>query len=144
MNPISKERTPEPQMLGAALDRFYEDFLGFRFPDLFGAQRMDLDMYPQDDALVIQVSLSNCQPGNVKVSLDGSQLTFSGEIRQQRKADPNTRLLRERQSGRFERRVTLPFAVDTNQVNVTCQESILTIRLPRDAIRSGMAIPIIS
>lgn len=82
-----------------------------------------------DEAVAIEALLPGVRRDALELSIDDDQLVLSGELQ-----DPAERALRrERSSGRFQRRLALPFPVDASQAQAELADGLLRLRLPRRA-----------
>jgi HSP20 family protein len=97
-----------------------------------------LDIYAQEDDLVIRCELAGVGKDDVEVSLSGNSLWISGE----RTDDPQERenvsvYVRERRYGTFRRNITLPETIDSDMIRATFVDGLLEITIdggvdPRD------------
>lgn len=97
-----------------------------------------LDIYAQEDDLVIRCELAGVGKDDVEVSLSGNSLWISGE----RTDDPQERenvsvYVRERRYGPFRRSINLPETIDSDQIRATFVDGLLEITIdggvdPRD------------
>lgn len=97
-----------------------------RGPARFPAIRAHLT----EDAVAIEALLPGVRPETLELAMDEDQLVLEGELA----TIENARALRrERSSGRFRRRLQLPFAVDGSAVQAELENGLLRVRLPRRA-----------
>ncbi len=98
-----------------------------------------VDVEETPDFYRIHASVPGVQREAVDISLLGSTVTIRGERPDQRCDQNEGRwLIRERQSGAFQRSVTLPGAIDGDQAEADFHDGVLTITLPkaeRDRVR---------
>jgi HSP20 family protein len=89
-----------------------------------------LDLYQNTDNLVAVVELPGMRKEEIEISLHDGTLTIAGE----RKAEASNGEKAERTEryiGKFRRSISLPVRVDTNKVNATYRDGLLTITLPK-------------
>lgn len=122
--------TPAPFMaspinrLDSLFDRFFGDdgFSGQAWPTL------PLAMWEDDDHLYIEAEVPGVSENDVEVTFHNGMLFIRGERRPQE----GRRYLYNSQSfGRFERVVTLPEAVNTDNVEATLSNGMLSIALTK-------------
>ena len=104
----------------------------FNFPELFSATPSAtpaLDVWSEDDALVVAVELPGLDRDSLEVTLERGVLRLKGERTED--GDKRRMLHRERASGAFTRTVRLPHRVASDEVRATFENGILEIRLPR-------------
>lgn len=118
-----------------AIDRLFDDSVS-RPRDWLtswqtGVGTFPMDIFDEDDTLVVRASAPGFKPGDIKVEVRDTVLTLSGEMRRDdtRKADKYH--LREHHYGRYERSVILPYTVDVEQATALFEDGILLLTLPR-------------
>ena len=89
-----------------------------------------LDIYAEDDDIVIRCELAGVGQDEVDVSLAGNTLWISGE----RTDDPQERrkvsvYVRERRYGPFRRSITLPETIDGDQIHAAFADGLLEITI---------------
>lgn len=99
--------------------------------DTFAGWTPVLDLYQDQDRVVLRAELPGLRREDIHVSLHEDVLTLSGERRQEKSADERGSLRNERFFGRFERRLTLPVRVDATRVSAQYEDGILTVTLPK-------------
>jgi HSP20 family protein len=137
------------QVLQGELNRLFEEYWDPSRPapakeptdtaPVAWAPPVDLD--EAADELVLRVDLPGVDPSGVDLSLTGNVLTLRGE-RPSPAPDGATERVRERPSGAFLRRVTLPEEVAFEGVQAECKHGVLTVRLPRHDRSRPRTIPI--
>jgi HSP20 family protein len=106
--------------------RHYHRIVG-RNEDQF---RLGIDVHADEDAFEITATVPGMDVEDIKVEILDDVLTLRGEIPE----SPNGSgefLLRERISGKFERRLRLPDAVDAEAAEAKVENGILTVRIPK-------------
>lgn len=128
-----------------------------------GAPRMGgslaVDVKEKDDAYEIRASVPGVKPEDVDVSVLGETVRIRGHFESERRNDQNQEqetdgsggqgaqkgerwLIRERRSGAFERVVTLPSAVKSDDATAEFQDGVLTITLPKAEEAKPRSIPV--
>ena len=100
------------------------------------ASGMLIDCYATSDHAVVLAALPGIHPDDANVSVDKDTLTISGSISGERKqqdeqGDPVAWYLAEIPRGSFERRITLPFPIDEDNVEAQFSNGMLRIVLPK-------------
>lgn len=90
-----------------------------------------INVYADDETAVVTTELPGMLPADVQVQLHDDLLTLGAE----RKAEETSgeELVSERASLRFNRSISLPFAVDPDHVEARLSDGVLTIALKRAA-----------
>ena len=118
-----------------AFDRLFSDFApvlsnsGPRVAEAAYVPRVDIR--EEGDALVLSAELPGVDKEAVKVEVDKSILTISGEKKAESSSDENGMHRSERVYGAFKRSFRLPESVDESAVNASYKDGILTVRLSK-------------
>jgi HSP20 family protein len=97
---------------------------------LFSGWTPALDLYQNNDNIVVVVELPGLRKEDIEISLQDGMLTISGERKDETSPeDGATRA--ERCTGKFRRSITLPTRVDGNKVSAAYKDGILTVTLPK-------------
>ena len=135
----TRNRTPETALdvltVGNRLSRLFDDALGgfdWGYRDSTAAAWVPaVDVLEEADAIRIMAEVPGVKPEDVKISVEGNVLTIQG-TKQQVAEEQTERVHRyERTYGAFERRFTLPAAVDAEHIKATCDSGVLTVTLPK-------------
>lgn len=123
-----------------AMNQLFEE--GFSKPrngQASAALGLAVDVEETPDAYRIHASVPGVKQDEVAISLLGSTVTIRGERPEQRCESQDARwLIRERQSGAFQRSITLPGAIDGDNAAADFVNGVLTVTLPkaeRDRVR---------
>jgi HSP20 family protein len=97
-----------------------------------------VDIHEYSDRFELYVDLPGVDPKNVELTLQEGVLTLSGErhdIHTKGSGNGNAPQYRrtERDVGRFHRRFVLPESVDSDKVNATGRDGVLTVTVPKQA-----------
>jgi HSP20 family protein len=90
-----------------------------------------LDVYEEDDKLVIKADVPGIKPEDVHVEVTGNVLNLSGEMKDEREEKREGYYIRERGYGSFARSLTLPSGLDTDKVEAAFENGVLSIRIPK-------------
>lgn len=88
-----------------------------------------VDIEETDDAWLIEADLPGVKKGDVRVEVSDSELSITGEIKERERSGILRR--RTRRTGQFEYRVTLPGEVDSEKIDATLNDGVLTVRVPK-------------
>ncbi len=91
--------------------------------------RLPVDVYTTPEEIVIVASVPGLLPEEVDVSIQGDTLTIRGELRPP--LDNVQYLFQERPYGPFTRSLVLNVPVDVDKAEVTLENGVLTITLPK-------------
>ncbi|HEX8612078.1 MAG TPA: Hsp20/alpha crystallin family protein, partial [Telluria sp.] len=68
---------------------------------------------------------------DVKVSIDGNEVTISADVSQEQERKEGSSMWRERFHGQQYRSFTLPQHVDEEHATATCRDGVLELTLPK-------------
>jgi HSP20 family protein len=88
-----------------------------------------VDIEEADDAYIVEAEVPGVKRDDVNIEVVGNELTISGEIKEKERVGILRR--RTRKTGRFEYRVTLPVAVDSDKIDAKLDHGVLTVRIPK-------------
>jgi HSP20 family protein len=131
----------EMAAMQSALDRVFEDAWRGSRATMTGSA-LALDVFEVDGAYSVVASLPGLSAEQINVSVHDGVLTISGEL-PEGELDENIRtLLRERPAGKFSRSITLPEAVQTDNVEAAYENGVLTLTLPKLPELQPRTIPV--
>lgn len=79
---------------------------------------------------------------DVKVEMDGGQLTVSAERREEKRNEDKKNFYSEISYGSFERSFTLPAAVDEKKIEATFDNGVLTLVMPKNGRSTAKQIEV--
>jgi len=88
-----------------------------------------VDLEETDDAYVVEAELPGVRREDVSVELVGNELAISGEVKERERKGTVRR--QSRRTGRFDYRVSLPSHVESDRVEATLSDGVLTLRVPK-------------
>lgn len=113
------------------MDRLFDFAWPTRDSGLFSGWSPALDVHDEKDNLVVQVELPGLKKDEIDISLHDGVLTVSGERKQEREQKEGESFRSERYFGKFQRSVTLPVAVNAQNIKATYKDGVLTVHLPK-------------
>ena len=94
--------------------------------------RMKVDVAEKNGAYKVVAELPGVKKEDIQVSVDGSQVTLAAEVRQEKEASKDERVLHtERVFGKVSRSFTLPQEVDEARVEAKFRDGVLELTLPK-------------
>jgi HSP20 family protein len=110
------------------------------------AGSIPLDVRETVDRYIITAPLPGVEPSDVDISVLGSNIRISGEIKDHdvstEQSEESHWLLRERRFGHFERSISLPTSVNSQLATASFDKGVLTIQLPKMDQARPKSIPI--
>jgi HSP20 family protein len=121
--------------------------MDFVFGGTSGPMRREfplVNLWVSQDGVVVSAEVPGVLPADLSIDVLGETLTITGQRSAEELPDDVRYHRREREVGQFTRTVELPFRVDTDAVDATFRDGILTIRLPRVAEEKPRKIAVTS
>ena len=96
--------------------------------------RMKVDVAEQNGAYTVTAELPGVKKEDIQVTIDGSQVTLAAEVKREREASQDERVLHtERVYGKVSRSFTLPQEVDEASAEAKFRDGVLELKLPKKA-----------
>jgi len=94
--------------------------------------RVKVDVAEKNGAYKVTAELAGVRKDDIQVSIDGSQVTLTAEVKQEKEASPDERVLHtERVFGKVTRSFTLPQEVDEAKAEAKFRDGVLELTLPK-------------
>jgi len=101
-----------------------------------------MDLLESGDDFVLRADLPGMGQEDVKIELEDSTLTISGERKAEHESEGEGFYRVERATGSFSRSLTLPKGVDPEAVSARFDRGVLEVRIPKPAERKPRRISI--
>ncbi|MEJ3960070.1 Hsp20/alpha crystallin family protein [Brachymonas sp. G13] len=138
-----------PLTRGSLLDEFFKEVApGFFIKPLHGdpvpgASQIRIDVSENDQAFTVRAEIPGVNKQDIHVSVEGSIVTLSAEIRQHDAEREGEKLLRsERYYGSVSRSFQLPAEVDEAQSKARYENGILLLDLPKKVSNSPQRLTV--
>lgn len=121
------------------IDRLFDDFLAPAEPRSFAAPAVaaavwpTIDVHETDQAYTVTAEAPGLEQKDIALDLRDNVLSISGEKRQERKEEEGGRTYAERFYGKFQRTIPFGAEVDSDKVEATFKNGVLTVSLPKNA-----------
>ncbi len=90
-----------------------------------------LDMYEENNCIIVESLLAGIEPDDVEVSVDKGILTIQGKSSKEHEVEEKNYYHKETRSGSFFRQILLPTPVLADEVTAEFDNGILKIELPK-------------
>jgi len=105
--------------------------------------RVKVDILEKDGAYLVNAELPGVRKDDIQVTVDGSQVTLSAEVKREREVSEDQRLLHsERIFGKVTRSFALPQEVDETKAEASFRDGVLELTLPKKAAATRKQIAI--
>ena len=105
--------------------------------------RMKVEVAEKNGADIVTAELPGVKKEDISVTIDGAQLTLAAEVKREKEATENDRLLHtERSFGKVSRTFTLPQELDEAKVEAKFRDGVLELALPKKAAAQRKQITI--
>jgi HSP20 family protein len=129
------------------IDRLFED--AFNAPvskwDRSSVWGFPLDVTEADEVFTVKAAVPGMNPDDLDITITDNVLTIKGETQSDETREDEKVHLRERRFGSFMRSISLPVPVESDNVEATYENGVLTLQIPkaeavkpkRIAVKSG-------
>ena len=90
-----------------------------------------LDVVQRPDQIVVKASIPGVKPEAIELAIEDNILTLRADRKPDFEDEKSVYLVQERPTGSFYRALRLPETVDSNKVQSTYENGVLTIVLPK-------------
>jgi len=90
-----------------------------------------VNVYESGDNLVVTAELAGATRDNVSITFSSGVLTISGTQTLPKSVKNMTAVRRERTAGSFEKTVRIPVKIDTEKINASFVNGMLSVTLPK-------------
>ena len=105
--------------------------------------RAKVDVAERNGAYVVAAELAGVKKEDIQVTIDGAQVTLAAELKREREAAQDERVLHtERVFGKVSRSFTLPQEVDEAKAEAKFRDGVLELTLPKKAAAQRKQISI--
>jgi HSP20 family protein len=119
--------------LRRAMDRLFDDdvFHPRAWRSVAVGAEPALDITTNPDELVVKASLPGWKPEDVEITLSGSTLTISAEMKEEARREDESWILNEIRRASFSRTLELPEGLVGDRASATFEQGILTLHIPK-------------
>lgn len=119
-----------------------DGILGSAFGGGAGEWAPPIDLEERDQEFILTAELPGLRPEDIDLEIEGENLTLRGEKKEDHETREGERYFYERRYGSFVRRITLPQAVDPDQVRAHFEHGILRVTMPKRELTRGKRVQI--
>jgi len=105
--------------------------------------KVKVDVTKTDDTYNVKAEMPGIRKEDINVSVDGSQVTISGEVKKEKEEKKGEEVIRsERYYGKVSRSFTLPQEVDDTKASARYADGVLSLTLPVKAKASSRKLTV--
>jgi HSP20 family protein len=90
-----------------------------------------LDVAEKDETYLVTATVPGVNPDDMEITLEDGVLTLKGEIKNNEEVEEAKYHVRERRFGSFNRSIRFPMAVNSEAVQATYNNGILSLNIPK-------------
>ena len=129
------------------LDPFEHSFRSLMRPWRFEASerapQIKIDLTEHEESYMVKAEIPGVKKEDIKVRIDGNQVTISAEVKKEKEERKGSRLLRsERQYGFASRSFALASDVEDSKADAKYVDGVLELTLPKKPTSSGRQLSI--
>ena len=117
------------------IDRLFED--AFNAPvgkwERNSVWGFPLDVTENDDTFTVKAAVPGINPDDLDITISDNVLTIKGETHSEETKEDEKVHLQERRLGSFMRSISLPTPVESDNVDATYENGVLTLSIPKAA-----------
>lgn len=115
----------------------------WRAEHLERAPQIRLDLAEHEDSYTVKAEIPGVRKEDIKVRVDGNQVTISAEVKKEKEERKGSRVLRsERQYGFASRSFALASDVDDSKAQAKYVDGVLELTLPKKPTSSGRQLSV--
>ncbi len=105
--------------------------------------RLKMDVTEKNGAYQVSADLPGVRKEDIRVAIDGAQVTLSAEIKREKDVAEGTRVLyTERSFGKVTRSLSLPQELDEAKAEAKFRDGVLELTLPKKAAAARKSVTI--
>ncbi|HUK03701.1 MAG TPA: Hsp20/alpha crystallin family protein [Burkholderiales bacterium] len=122
---------------------FFVRPVGYDAGGAYETPRVTVDVAEKNGAYVVSAELPGVKKEDIRVDIDGAQVTLTAEVKREKEAREGERVLHsERTYGKVTRSFTLPQELDEAKAEAKFRDGVLELTLPKKAAAARKAITI--
>ncbi|MFT5697575.1 MAG: HSP20 family protein [Desulforhopalus sp.] len=107
-----------------------------------GVNSLKVDIYEKEEKIIIEAEFAGVKKDDITVDVKGKILTLGGERKQDVEVVEENRYRRERSYGAFERKFSLPFEVEVENISANLNNGLLKLTISKPEAQVAKKITI--
>jgi HSP20 family protein len=123
---------------------FEESFIWPERLDVSATRAFPIDIRESDDKqqYILEANVAGFKPEEIEITSTGDTITIHAAKKGEEKTEKAGYVRRERYMGEISRTVTLPSHIDADKIQATCDQGVLTLRIPKAEGAKSKQIPV--
>lgn len=130
----------------SGIDPFDDVFRGFFRPvnlEKAAANQLKIDVHEDEQSYTVHAEIPGVEKENIHVTIDGSHVSISAEVRKENEVKEGTVTLRsERYYGKVSRSFVLENEIDESRADAHYKDGVLQLTLPKKAVTAAKKLTI--
>ena len=139
---IKQNRNPLTTLHNEMDDLFDSFFRGLEKPFAGYKAWPAIDVAEDENSIQVRAEVPGCNAEDIDISVYGNTLTISGEKKLKEEKKEKGYYHVESTYGTFRRELTLPTDVDSEKVEATCKDGVLSITMPKAAKAKAIKVQV--
>jgi len=140
---MAATQRPASDVFDNLFDGFFSPFAsGQESVSTKGAHSLKVDIYEKDENIVLEAELAGVQKDDITVDVKGKILTLGGERKRDDEVVEENRYRSERTYGTFERKFSLPFEAESDNITANFKNGVLTLTISKPEAQIAKTITI--
>ncbi len=93
--------------------------------------QLSVDVFQTQDKLIVKSTIAGVKPEDINISVENDVLTIRGSRKYDEQVSAEDYYYQECYWGNFSRSIVLPVPVDTEKIEATLKNGVLTINMPK-------------
>ncbi|KKP55503.1 MAG: Molecular chaperone (Small heat shock protein) [candidate division WS6 bacterium GW2011_GWB1_33_6] len=113
-----------------------DDFFNFtplnRWDDMFrGFEDLSANIWEEDNTIFVKMAMPGIKKEDIKISVSGDTLSIEGKSKEEKEEKEKKYFLKTLQSYSYSQSFNLPSPINTENVDASFEDGILTVKLPK-------------
>jgi HSP20 family protein len=122
---------PSSDVFNDMFDGFFSPLSSHNILRRSETNSLKVDIYEKDENIIIEAELAGVQKEHITVDVKGKILTLGAERKHDEEVSEDNRYRRERTYGSFERKFSLPFEAEPDNISANLNNGVLTLTITK-------------
>ncbi len=104
--------------------------------------QLSVDVFQNKDSIIIKSTIAGVKPDDIDIAIDNDVITIRGQRKMEESIKEDDYFYQECYWGNFSRSIVLPVEIQSDQVEASLKNGVLTIVLPKIKKNKSVAIKV--